>query len=167
MKRSEITAELVRSLLNYNAETGLFTWRVYKGGGAPKIGEVAGHVRVGKKSGYLMIVIERVPCAAHRLAWLYVHGEWPRAEIDHINGVRADNRLANLREATRAMNNQNHRVSRNALGVMGVSQIRSKRYCASICINNKRQHIGVYDTAEEAHQAYLAVKRANHPGCTI
>lgn len=89
----------------------------------------------------------------HRLIWLMFKGELPKNDIDHINGIRNDNRIENLREVTRMQNLWNRR---NVKGY--IYNPASKKYQVRIRNNYKHLHIGVYDTAEEAHQAYLKAK---------
>jgi len=119
--------------------------------------------------GYLQIYIDRRPYLAHRLAWLYVHGEWPGSGyIDHVNGNKLDNRLNNLREATNGQNMQNqvrpHKNNRS--GYLGVSRSRD-RYVAQIRKNNKTYHLGVFDTPEDAHARYLHEKQRLHEYGTL
>jgi hypothetical protein len=103
MAKKNLTADRLRELVHYDPTTGLFTWtknRAYKAlGGTP-----AGYLNT---NGYARITIDGISHAAHRLAWLYVHGRWPEATIDHINRIPHDNRLANLREASQSENNAN------------------------------------------------------------
>lgn len=105
---------------------------------------------------------------AHRLAWFIHHGRWPAEEIDHINMVRDDNRLANLREASHNDNQHNRQRARadNKLGILGVSTYRG-RFKAQIEINGENRYLGLFDTAEQAHTAYLEAKRTHHKFCTI
>jgi len=98
-----MTQEELHQLLDYNPETGEFFWKVNSR--CIKVGQKAGYVC--KTHGYEHIFINKKQYRSHRLAWLYVHGKWPEPEIDHINRVKTDNRIANLREADRSMNNLN------------------------------------------------------------
>lgn len=159
-----LTAERLRELLHYNKATGDFTWRVCSNG-YTRAGYIAGHMT---KCGYWNIQIDRRKYCAHRVAWLYVYGEWPKVQIDHINGRRLDNRWCNLRLATQSENNQNQRAanSRNKCGFLGVSR-HGPRWRANIGINGHKKHIGVFDTPELAHAAYLAAKARLHPFQTI
>jgi hypothetical protein len=104
---------------------------------------------------------------AHRLAWLYMTGEWP-GEVDHINGKKDDNRWANLRDISHAANSQNVRVAQvnNRCGVLGVKPLRDK-FQARICVARKTIHLGTFLTTSEAHAAYVAAKRELHEGCTL
>jgi hypothetical protein len=129
------------------------------------MGATAGYV---SKSGYRYIHVNGKKRLCLRLAFLWMTGSFPKAQVDHINGVRNDNRWDNLREATRSFNIQNQRRahSRNRLGVLGVEQV-GKRFVSRIWVDNKAEYLGTFDTAEAAHGAYLSAKRKLHPGCTI
>lgn len=159
-----LTAQRLRELLHYAPETGVFTWLVRRGRVLP--GQQAGNV---KTNGYRELSVCGVRCHAHRLAWFYVCGTWPQAQIDHINGSRADNRICNLREVSPLTNNQNQReASKNSkTGVLGVSRHPSGRYIAFICVDRKSKYLGLYPTPELAHAAYLRAKRTLHPGGTL
>ena len=164
-KQDKITAAFLRELFHYDPETGVFTRLVTRQGQGARAGDVAGTL---KPSGYLTIWICGANHMAHRLAWLYVHGKWPTHEIDHIDGNRANNAIANLRDVTRSVNHQNLRRARSdsAHGFLGVSPFFGK-WKARITVNRVFQHLGVFDTPEEAHAAYLEAKRRLHVGCTI
>jgi hypothetical protein len=147
-----LTAEELREQLDYDPETGVFTRRVTRSSRV-KIGDVAGWP---DKDGYVRVrVLSRVR-AAHRLAWLHVYGVWPPNEIDHINGMRGDNRIANLREATHAENSRNRKKLRNGRCALKGVYIKGARFCAKIKKHGKHTHVGCYDTEEEAHAAYVA-----------
>lgn len=156
-----LTAERLRELLHYDAETGIFTRRVGRKGF--RVGGVAG----SDNNGYRIIVIDYKMYRSHRLAWLYMTGNWPTDMLDHINGTRNDNRFANLREATRGENMQNVHKAHNdnkSSGLLGVTFDKSQgKFMARITLNGESQYIGRYTTSKEAHQAYLAVKRELHP----
>lgn len=160
-----LTAEQLKTTLNYDAETGVFTWRI-RPSKAVKAGDVAGCVE--KRIGYITIGIAGRIYKAHRLAWLYTHGEWPRGLIDHINGNKADNRICNLRDVFADGNSQNVRKPnvRNKSGFMGVIWFQNK-WRASMSVNGKSKWLGDYSTPEEAHQVYLEAKRKYHAACTI
>jgi hypothetical protein len=112
-------------------------------------------------NGYLSIGLKGRIYYAHRLAWLYVHGEWPVDFIDHINGIRSDNRILNLRECSAAQNSQNLAKQYNKTRLTGVVPWK-KRFQAKICVDYKRINLGSFKTAEEAHAAYLAAKAKYH-----
>lgn len=122
LKESLLSQELLKELLRYEYETGLFYW--IKSGKGRKISQPAGNV---SQHGYVVIVINGERYFAHRLTWLYVYGEFPQEDdepfIDHINKNRADNRLENLRVSSAADNQKNkHRMSNNTSGVNGVNR---------------------------------------------
>jgi hypothetical protein len=174
MATNNLTAERLRSLLSYEAESGTFRWRHDRIRGRLRVvnaeaGEVAGSVR--PNSGYVRIGIDGRQYFAHRLAWLYTYGAWPTSEIDHRNGVRSDNRLANLRDVSRRVNQQNALSPKHgtASGLLGVFRARSKseRWGARIGVNGKEQHLGTFKTPEAAHAAYIEAKRRLHAGCTL
>jgi hypothetical protein len=118
--------------------------------------------------GYVHVYFRGKYHKAHRLVWLHVTGEWPTTELDHINGDRSDNRFENLRPVTRECNMQNQRRARsdNAAQVLGVHR-KCRRYQARIGVDGKNIHLGTFDTAEEAHAAYVAAKRVLHVGGTL
>ena len=162
MKSTDLTAETLRALLDYELDGGIFRWRVSRQ--RIQIGAVAGAVN---SDGYIVIRINGTLFKAHRLAWLYTHGVMPTHDIDHLNGNKADNRITNLRDVSRSVNMQNQtRAGRgSASGLLGVSwNKRVERWHASIWVNKRKQHIGYFNTADEAHAAYLAAKLQLHPG---
>jgi hypothetical protein len=160
----------VREVLVYDPVTGVFTRRV-RTGYATKVGQVAGSA---DKLGYLHIRLDAITHKAHRLAWLYVYGETPDGPIDHINGNPSDNRIANLRHVTPAMNSQNRRTvdRRNTSGFLGVTKANKRGlFAAQISwttdgVTTKRT-IGHFATPDAAGAAYLAAKRELHPGNTL
>lgn len=163
---ADLTADRLRQLLAYDSTTGVFTRLVAldPGGSA---GEVAGTLQ--KSTGYRRVCVDGTVYRENRLAWLYVYERWPVAHIDHRNGVRDDNRIDNLREATRTVNSQNRRrAQRNNLssGLLGVTAKRDK-WVASIRVDRRLRHLGTFATKEAAHQRYLQAKRALHIGCTL
>ncbi len=152
-----LTQARLKELLHYDPETGVFTWRA-RNNGKMKAGATAGTLQ----RGYRWIKINYRDYAAHRLAWLYSTGAWPKHYIDHINRVRDDNRLANLREATKAQNGHNVSLSKNnRTGYTGVRFIDGK-YRAGIKAYGISYYLGRHDTAEQAHHAYLEAKRRLH-----
>jgi hypothetical protein len=160
---SWITKEAISERLAYDQETGLFTWKVCRY--ASNIGKITNSQDA---SGYVQIRVRGTTCKAHRLAWLMVHGKMPKGQIDHINGIRNDNRIANLREVNNAINCQNKRspLPSNKLGVLGVRYHRGA-YTASIQLNKKQHHLGRFKTLDEASAAYINAKRRLHEGCSI
>lgn len=162
---TELTYERMVRFLSYDPATGAFTSLINRG--PIKIGQVVGGVNV---QGYIQIQIDGIIYYGHRLAWLYMTGEWPKDTIDHINGVRHDNRFENLRDVEPSGNAQNQRRPRkdNETGLLGVSKhSQMDKWVARIKIGSMYQHLGCFDTPEEAHDAYLAAKREHHSTCTI
>ena len=164
MSKPNITAEQLREILDYSAETGIFIWRI-RPSKSVKAGNIAGNIN---KVGYSTLGIQGKIYKAHRLAWLYIRGTWPVGLIDHINGIKADNRFENLRDVGAEGNSQNIRKPnrRNKSGFMGVIWYQNK-WRASMSVNGKSKWLGDYRTPEEAHQAYLNAKRIFHVACTI
>lgn len=162
-----LTAERLRELLSYDCDTGEFRWRKSTTNSV-RVGAAAG--RSGPK-GYRLIKIDCRTWLAHRLAWLYVHGRWPASQIDHINGDKADNRLANLREATAAENQHNKfraQANNRTSGLLGVCwHKRDRRWVAQIKVGGKVRHIGLFATPEAAHDAYLKAKAELHPFASL
>lgn len=157
--------EYLVARLKYDPETGDFVRIKSVPGNKGKAGNKAGLVSV---QGYIQINFRGAKKPAHRLAWLYMTGDWPKHDVDHINGVRNDNRWINLREADDTINAQNQRKahSNSKTGLLGASPFGS-RFKAQIQIDKKVVHLGMFATAEEAHQAYLTAKRAHHEGNTL
>lgn len=157
MDTNQMTQARLQELVNYAADTGIFTWN--KPRRRCRSGDKTG---CRMRNGYICIRLDDILYTAHRLAWLYVHGVWPTHQLDHINGDRADNRIANLREATNAQNAQNRKRKDNKSGFPGVRAENSK-WLAEIKVNYKVIRLGLYATPEEAHEAYLKAKRDLHP----
>ena len=120
------------------------------------------------KNGYLQIKISEVNYYSHRLALLYVTGINHRGHVDHINGIKLDNRLDNLRMVTGSVNGQNRKQcnTNSSTGVLGVHKKREK-FRARITVERTEINLGVFDTPEDAHQAYLTAKRKYHEGNTL
>jgi hypothetical protein len=154
--------EAIRAALHYDPATGAWTWKKRMCGYPPWNGRHAGK-SAGHRSarGYVLIRFEGKAYYAHRLAWLYVHGRWPQPEADHINGIRSDNRLCNLREATRSQNVA-HEKARQKLGVKGVRLRSSGKWGAHIEIDGRQRYLGTFDTMEAAHAAYSAAAVAQY-----
>jgi len=164
MTAPNITLERLQEILHYCPETGLFTRRTRTNASKP-IGGVTGCIANNR---YVVINVGNKVYLAHRLAWFYMTGAWPEDQIDHINGIRHDNRWENLREATRSLNCQNQRKATrtNKLGVLGVCKVKN-RYLAQIRVGRRNINLGSFSSPEEAHAAYLEAKRKLHDGCTI
>ena len=150
-----LTAERLKEVLNYDPETGVFTW-AKKTCSKVTVGKVAGCVAKFTSGGpYRVIRIDRTLHLAHRLAWLYQTGHWPTHELDHINLDGLDNRFSNLRVATRAQNQRNVGLSkRNTSGVKGVYfDKRDQKWVADIHAG-RRVRLGSFKTLEAAKLAY-------------
>jgi len=157
MANSILTQARLKELLDYNPETGVFTWKRFMGGTA-KAGTVAGTT---DSHGHIQIKVDRKLHLAHRLVFLYVAGTAP-AEVDHINRVRSDNRLANLRSVSRSENRHNTApCKRNKSGVKGVFWIeRLGKWQAYISTAGKRKVLGCYAQFDDAVAARLRAERA-------
>jgi hypothetical protein len=151
--------ERLQQLLHYCPETGVFIWRARKRG--VTVGRVAGNL---DRYGYWYITLGHKRYVAHRLAWLYFYGAWPSECIDHINRVRTDNRIRNLRQATHAQNRQNLTLDfRNKSGFRGVSfDAVNNKWRASISVNGKAKNLGRYTTKEAAASAYADAAATYH-----
>lgn len=146
-----ITQSELKEVLDYNPDTGLFTW--IESNGCVKAGDIA---RYKHHTGYINITITGKAYQAHRLAYLYMTGNFPKNSIDHINHVKDDNRWTNLRDATSSQNKSNiKKLKNNTSGYKGVSwDKRDKNWRAQIKHMNKNINIGSYTTPQEASEAY-------------
>lgn len=152
-----ISRQELRRLLHYDPRTGRFVWIITPKHGSTKAGDEAGCVKfVGvPRRPYRYIKLFGCGYRAHRLAFLYMLGVWPPADVDHRNGETLNNRWRNLREATRSQNMANQGAqANNALGLKGVSRC-GRRYRAQV----QKRYLGCFDTAEEAHAAYRVAAR--------
>lgn len=161
-------AELKR-IWHYDPLTGLFTRLALSNRSRPdiRIGDIA---NCHNFDGYILIGINKKLYKSHRLAHLYMTGIWPANQIDHINGVRDDNRWCNLRDVEPYINSQNQRKPQknNTSGYVGVSWNKAKKkWHASIRLNCKTIHLGDFDDVHKAAAYYLQKKRELHLGCTI
>lgn len=152
-----LTAQELRVALHYDPATGIFEGPHRRTG---KIGPI-GSVNPTRPIGYVAISIRSRSYLAHRLAWLYVHGEWPAAHLDHINGNPADNRIANLRECTARENLANARLvnTRSSVRRGGCYDQRTRKYRAYVRVNNKHHELGYFVTAEDAVAARVEAEQ--------
>ena len=154
-----LTQEQLKELLSYDADTGIFVR--LKSSGGQGIGSIAGGI---SPKGYIRIQMARKQYGAHRLAFLYMTGEFPVDQVDHINGVKDDNRWLNLRQATGSQNMSNQgRPITNTSGFKGVSwKKRDKKWKAQIMHMNRAIYLGYFTTPEAAHQAYVEAAEKLH-----
>ena len=149
--------------LEFDANEGVFYWK--KTFANAKVGKKAGSI---SKKGYWVIGLKSQRYYLHHLVWLFERNEWPAKNLDHIDGDKLNNKFCNLRLADQKENNQNlrkpHRDSKT--GFLGVSKKRNK-FVAKICKLGKKQVLGIFNTAEEAHERYVEEKRKLHEFCTI
>lgn len=152
MKKPELTRERLREILDYDPLTGLFVWKKPNRRSSVKAGDVAGTFR----NGYVDIGVDGKNWGAHRLAFLWMTGHWPKDKVDHKNGIPTDNRWENIREANSQQNSCNTKLPKhNKTGFRGVSRhSMCSKYQARIKVHGKTYFLGLYDTAEDAAQAY-------------
>ena len=156
---SNIDCNQLREILEYQPETGLFFWKKKRNG--ISVGQLAG----GKdRDGYIRIRIDNVKYAAHRLAWMYIHNDFPKNFIDHINGIKIDNRICNVRDVTRSENMQNLFKPQGRNIYIGVYKNQNANtWYSKIEINGKQIRLGTFKTPEEANIAYKKAKLIYHP----
>ncbi len=159
-REAKLDHQTLTRILDYNAETGVFTWKVPTSNRV-RAGEVAGSP---DRHGHLLICVNGIRYGAGRLAWFAVHKVWPTDEIDHINLIKDDNRIANLREATHQQNVRNVKMRRNnRTGLKGVVAPKgTRKFVAQITIDGKVNYLGLYDTPEKAHEVYVSASRRWH-----
>lgn len=154
-----MTQDELKANVTYDPETGIFRWVQSKPGRRDTVGAVLG------PRGYVQVCISGKRYYAHRLAWLYVHGVWPENLVDHVNQNTADNRIANLREATIKENLQNRgKNANNTSGHLGVSWRKDcGRWVATLMVGRKSYHLGHFEHLEDAVSARKAAEQLHHP----
>lgn len=156
-----LTRKRLIEVLRYDKDRGLFFWKIAIG--RRRKGSKAGHLNL---RGYIEIRIDGKKYQAHRLAWFYVKGKWPKDQIDHANGKRRDNRFSNLREATQAQNSQNEHFLRanNTSGIQNVFWVKARqRWLVRIVLAGKRIYVGHFEDIDSAAEASRKAKMRFHP----
>ena len=143
-----ITQTKLKEILHYNPETGVFTWLI-RPANRVKIGDIAGYK---DNLGYIVIAALGQQYKAHRLAWLYMAGEWPKHQIDHISHIRHDNKWLNLRDATPSENQRNTTKRKdNTSGCAGVHWNKEReKWQSQIAVNGKTTYLGIFKDKFEA-----------------
>lgn len=156
-KHPHLTAEYIRHVLDYDPLTGILVWRFRPEGprkwNSKWAGKQAGTI---SPTGYRYLNLGKIsPFGAHRIAWVHFHGEWPMGNLDHINGIRDDNRIVNLRLANYSQNGANKAMQRNnASGFIGVHfETQRGMWRARVNRNSRTYDVGFFNTPEEAHAA--------------
>lgn len=153
LMRQQIEHDRLIELLHYDADYGVFTNKTRRSNVSP-IGKVLG---TANTSGHLVLMVDNVMYLAHRLAWFYCFKEWPEVLIDHIDRDPSNNRIDNLREATKSTNGFNSKLRiDNTIGLKGVYfDKRRNHFYSQIVINKTKIYLGRFDSAQEAHTAYI------------
>ena len=159
MSNRQLTQERLKTLLDYDPETGVFRWWATGSGRKTKVGSEL----IGR--GYLQICVDGRRYYAHRLAWLYTHGTLPRGYADHVNRDTTDNRIENLREATPGQNQQNRGTNKNnTSGHLGVSWRKDcSRWAAKIMVDGEHHNLGLFKDFADAVAARKAAELVHHP----
>lgn len=165
--RPLVTQKRLLEVLVYSPESGVFTYRADKG--RFKAGSIAGYAQ--KDTGRVSINVDGRLYRAHRLAWLYMTGQWPKNEIDHIDTNAGNNAWANLRDVTPTVNKQNMRkaqAGKKHSPLLGAQWCKQRnKWSSRIRVDGKAKHLGFFQTDTAASEAYIAAKRIFHEGCTI
>lgn len=168
MGRKLITFEELKKVLHYCKETGRWTWLTSMGARGA-VGSQAGSYNT--LTGYNNIKVKGRLYIASRLAYFWVNGEWPAGDMDHINGVKADDRWVNLRCVSTRVNTQNQRQARSdsQCGLLGAFwDTKRQRWYSKITLGyGRKKWLGTFPDATSAHSAYVKAKRQHHEGCTI
>ncbi len=157
-----ITVDRLSEVVKYDPLSGVFCWATTRKGcsAGKEIGTL-------KDNGYLHFGIDGKKYLVHRLAWLYVYGEMPPHDIDHIDGCRTNNAIKNLRSVDRSTNLENIKCAKShnkSTGLLGAYLHKSGRFMSRITIKGKDSYLGLFKSKEEAHQAYIDAKRLHHAG---
>ncbi len=154
-----ITQAELKELFDYNAETGVFTWKVKLRNGM-NIGDVAG---TKDSNGYLVVAYKRKRYYCHRLAWTYIYGDVPNI-IDHIDGDKSNNKINNLRNSTYTENARNQKISKNNIsGIKSVGWVKSRnKWVVKLRVNGKQKFIGHFDDLELAELVAIEARIKYH-----
>lgn len=164
-KDDNLTAEFVRQILDYDPETGILTWKWRSDLRACDNARLAGkNAGCLNENGYFHIIINKKSYKYHRIIWLHYYGEWPYCEIDHIDGDTINNKIINIRSATRTQNRQNKGIQKNnTSGFKGVSFKKAhNKWSSRISVNGRRVHLGYFDRSCDAYNAYCAAAERFH-----
>jgi hypothetical protein len=171
--KNDLTAEYARECLDYAPETGLFTWKKRPVEHFKKIrgwrlfnSRYAGKNAGCHERGYLSIEINSYAYGAHRLAWLITYGKWPENHIDHIDGIRNNNKINNLRDVPNHENSKNRSMNcKNTTGHSGITIRPNGKWNASISVKGVRTHLGNFKNKEDAIKARndAEIKYNYHP----
>lgn len=163
-----LTQECLKRLLTYDPLSGIFTWADSRNN-AVKVGQKAGVL--DKDSGYIRLCVDGRSYRAHRLAWLYFYGAFPKDQIDHIDCNKVNNAISNLREAKCQQNHQNRKIPKSTNTTSSYLGVRwfapRKKWAARITTSGKEKHLGYFETEIDAANAYRSAKRIQHEYCTI
>lgn len=153
-----LTHDALLEIVSYDPDTGLFVWKGLTGTKIGLNGCVAGSNHI---AGYISVSINKKPYLAHRLAWFYVHGDWPSSGLDHIDCDKKNNRISNLRQSNQSQNGANQKIKKNNnTGFKGVGFRRDiGKWRSRIMVNRKEITLGVFDTPEAAFFAYQTASK--------
>lgn len=155
-----LTLSELKKVLHYDPTTGIFTWLVRRGNKKP--GDIAGYTDIN--IGYSMVRYRGELYLSHRLAWFYTFGYFPKYQLDHINNVRNDNRIVNLRESSNQENNCNKFLTKsNKSGVKGVSwHKKANKWSAEVWSDYKKYYLGLFENKSEAENAVIKKRSELH-----
>lgn len=168
LELKEVSIETLHELLIYNAITGDLIWKLRpennrhdKTWNTRFAGKIAGSPH---KTGYIILRINIIKYAAHRVCWAMYYNQWPENDIDHRDGIGSHNWIDNLRDATKTENMQNQAIHiNNTSGFIGVDWVKGKeKWRARIKLGDKRHNLGYFDTPKDAYEAYLTAKCKLH-----
>jgi hypothetical protein len=159
MASPSLTQSQLKELLHYDPDTGVFSHILSRHG--VTINAKAGCLH---QKGYVRISVKCIKYEAHRLAWLYMYGVWPKDQIDHINQIKSDNRITNLRESNSSLNQQNTNLrADNTSGYKGVSWRKGiNKWVVCIYLNNTKIHLGYFDNLDDAIAARKQAEEQLH-----